>query len=51
MACSSYKYMWDEYDVCYRKSDDKSPHGYDSCYCQGDRSHCPLPDEVDEEIL
>lgn len=52
MSCNSYKYMRDEYEVCYRKPDEESPHGYDSCYCQGDSSHCPLPgDDEGEEIL
>lgn len=48
MPCSSYKYMHDEYEICYRKPNDECPHGYDSCYCQGDKSCCSLS-EFDKE--
>ena len=50
MPCSSYKYKWDDSEVCYMQPDDESIHGYGTCYCQGDETHCPLPydDEVEE---
>jgi len=52
MPCSSYKYMWDDSEICYRQDDDERPHGYGTCYCQGDETYCPLPyEDEDEEIL
>jgi len=52
MPCGSYKYKWDDSEICYRQDDDKSIHGYGFCYCQGDETHCSLSYEDEaEEIL
>jgi len=53
MPCGSYEYRWDGSEICYRKTDDESIHGYGSCYCQGDETHCLLPydEDEDEEVI